>query len=96
MIVIYYRTHTQKQEQMTMEDKNDMITTQQPGQNALTTGMRRPAGTLRKDNTYGSQRIFRKKHRQTHTNIKKSTHTNLEEEHKQITQDATITNTVIS
>ena len=60
MIVIYYRTHTQKQEQMTMEDKYDMITTQQPGQNALTTWMRRPAGILRKDNTYGSQRIFRK------------------------------------
>ena len=28
MIVIYYRTHTQRQEKMTLENKNDTITTQ--------------------------------------------------------------------
>ena len=74
MTVIYYRTHTHKQEQMIMEDKHDMITTQQPGQNALTTGMRRPAGALRKDNTYGSQRIFRK-NIDKHTQILRKVHT---------------------
>ena len=61
---------------MTMEDKNDMITTQQPGQNALTTGMRRPAGTLRKDNTYGSQRIFRK-NTDAQTQILRKIHTQI-------------------
>ena len=32
MIVIYYRTHTQRQEKMTLENKNDTITTQHPRQ----------------------------------------------------------------
>ena len=77
MIVIYYRTHTQKQEQMTLENKNDMITTQQPGQkNILTTRMRRSAGALRKDNTYGSQRIFRK-NTDAQTQILRKIHTQI-------------------
>ena len=46
------------------------------GTERLTTWMRRPAGTLRKDNTYGSQRIFRK-NTDAQTQILRKIHTQI-------------------